>query len=230
MLPRDEFEARHLFGRVARVPTPTPLGVGDVNSYMPLPPEGSPGRDTLIDSGVKTPGSFEAMRSGLTEHGLGFEDIERVLITHAHMDHFGQAHRIRDLSGARAWASTREAELMRSHFSPSGDRRDFVKATFARWGVPRELFEGESRMAQFAREIQDPIEVDGTLDDGDIGGLRLRVIATPGHCEARSVFHEPTLRVLFPGDRLMVGHLDMLIDEGKLVLAVRDGVELARAA
>lgn len=206
MVPRDEFATRHRFGRVARIPTPTPLGVGDINSYLLLPPDGSCGRVTLIDTGVKTPESFEAMRSGLKEHGLGFEDIERILITHAHMDHFGQARRIRDLSGARAYASPREAELMRSHFSPSGDRREFVIDAFERWGVPRELVEGESRMAQFAREIQDPIEVDGTLEDGDVvevGDLRLRVIATPGHCEAHVVFYEPTLRVLFSGDHLL---------------------------
>jgi len=30
MTPRDEFAARHRFGRVARIPTPTPLGVGEI--------------------------------------------------------------------------------------------------------------------------------------------------------------------------------------------------------
>lgn len=206
MPPRDEYAARHRFGRVARIPTPTPLGVGDINSYLLLPSAGEGGPVTLIDTGVKTPESFEAMRHGLKEHGLGFEDIERILVTHAHMDHFGQARRIRDLSRARVYASAGEAELMRSHFSPSGDRRDFVMRQFARWGVPRELFAGESAMAQFAREIQDPIEVDGVLEDGDVveaGDLRLHVIATPGHCNAHIVFHEPSLRVLFSGDHLL---------------------------
>jgi len=199
------FAARHRFGRVARIPTPTPLGVGDINSYL-LFPAADERPLTLVDTGVKTAESFAALCSGLKELGADIEDIERILITHAHMDHFGQARRIRDLSGARVYASTSEAELMRFHSSPSGDRRESVLRSFERWGVPRRLIEGESAMAELARRIQDPIEVDGTVDDGDVvavGDLRLQVIATPGHCDGHVVFYEPTLRALFSGDHLL---------------------------
>jgi len=205
------FAERNRFGRVGRIPTPTPLGVGDINSYLLFPPDGL-GADeagsglTLIDTGVKTPEAFESLRLGLKAFGVDFERIERILITHAHMDHFGQARRLRDLSGARVYASRGEAALMRTHFSPSGDRRDFVLGLFRRWGVPPALFERESQMAEFARRIQDPIEVDGVLDDGDrlaIGDLRLDVIHTPGHCDGHIVFWEPELRLLFSGDHLL---------------------------
>ncbi|RIL06585.1 MAG: hypothetical protein DCC71_06290 [Proteobacteria bacterium] len=205
-MPPRSYAERHRFGRVARIPTPTPLGVGDINSYLILPPRDGEGGVTLVDTGVKTPESFEALRSGLKEHGVAIEDIERILVTHAHMDHFGQAKRIRDLSGARVYASAREAELMRTHFSPSGDRRAFVMRYFERWGVPREHFARESQMAELARRIQDPIDVDGTLDDGDeviVHELRLRVVATPGHCDGHIVFHEPAMRLMFSGDHLL---------------------------
>jgi glyoxylase-like metal-dependent hydrolase (beta-lactamase superfamily II) len=206
------FAARNRFGpdssgwgRVGRIATPTPLGVGDVNSYLLFPPRGSDGI-TLIDTGVKTPESFAALQNGMKEFGVGFDEIERILVTHAHMDHFGQAKRIRDLSGAAVFASSGEAELMRTHFSPSGDRRDVVMQYFARWGVPLALISGESRMAEFARQIQDPIEVDGTIEDGDsvaVHDLQLRVVATPGHCDAHIVFHEADRRWLFSGDHLL---------------------------
>jgi glyoxylase-like metal-dependent hydrolase (beta-lactamase superfamily II) len=202
------FAARNRFGRdgrVGRIATPTPLGVGDINSYLLFPPRGSDGV-TLIDTGVKTPESFAALQNGLKEFGVGFDEIERILVTHAHMDHFGQAKRIRDLSGAAVFASSGEAELMRFHFSPSGDRRDVVMQYFARWGVPLALISGESRMAEFARQIQDPIEVDGTIEDGDsiaVHDLQLRVVATPGHCDAHIVFHEAGQRWLFSGDHLL---------------------------
>ncbi|HSJ97454.1 MAG TPA: MBL fold metallo-hydrolase [Myxococcota bacterium] len=202
------FAERNRFGRVGRIPTPTPLGVGDINCYVLFPPDGlgADGRLTLIDTGVKTPEAFEALRLGLKEFGAGVERIERILVTHAHMDHFGQAARLRGLSGARVQASRGEAALMRTHFSPSGDRREFVLASFRRWGVPSGLLERESQLAELARRIQDPIEVDGVLDDGDVvavGDLRLEVIATPGHCDAHIVFWEPELRLLFSGDHLL---------------------------
>lgn len=195
------------FGRVGRVPTPTPLGVGDINSYVLFPPEGAPDVGiTLIDTGVKTPEAAEAMRLGLKALGTSIERIERILVTHAHMDHFGQALRLRERSGAKVYASRGEAARMRTHFSPSGDRREFVLATFARWGVPVERLLAETRLAELARAIQDPIEVDGVLDGGDrieIGDLCLEVIETPGHCADHVVFWEPELRVLFSGDHLL---------------------------
>ena len=36
MIPRDELATRHRFGRVARIPTPTPLGVGDIDRQLLL--------------------------------------------------------------------------------------------------------------------------------------------------------------------------------------------------
>ena len=48
MSPRDDFAARHRFGRVARIPTPTPLGVGDIKGYLLLPAGDRPGPVTLI--------------------------------------------------------------------------------------------------------------------------------------------------------------------------------------
>ena len=201
------FAERNRFGRVGRIPTPTPLGVGDINCYLLFPPDGSPSRGlTLIDTGVKTPQAFEALRHGAKEFGVALEQIERIFVTHAHMDHFGQASRLRELSGAHVYASRTEAELMRTHFSPSGDRRDFVRDTFRRWGVPEAILGRESPTLELARRIQDPIQVDGVLDDGDriaVHDLRLEVIATPGHCHGHVVFFEPELALLFSGDHLL---------------------------
>jgi glyoxylase-like metal-dependent hydrolase (beta-lactamase superfamily II) len=201
------FAERNGFGRVGRIPTPTPLGVGDINSYLLFPPSFDGGAGiTLIDTGVKTDEAFQALRQGFKEFGVSLEQIDRILVTHAHMDHFGQALRLRQLSGARVWASRGEAALMRTHFSPSGDRRAVVREYFRRWGVPLEWFDRESEISVFARRIQDPIEVDFLLDDGnrlEIGDLRLTAIHTPGHCDGHIVFYEPELRILFSGDHLL---------------------------
>jgi glyoxylase-like metal-dependent hydrolase (beta-lactamase superfamily II) len=206
------YAERNRFGRVGRIPTPTPLGVGDINSYLLFPPDGLAGsvRDgggvTLVDTGVRTQEAFDALQRGLKEFGVPFRAIERILITHAHMDHFGQAKRLRDLSGARVYASRTEAALMRTHFSPSGDRRELVLESFRRWGVPAGLLERQTQMADLARRIQEPIEVDGFLGGGDvlaIGDLHLEVIETPGHCDGHVVFWEPELRLLFSGDHLL---------------------------
>jgi len=87
------FAARNRFGRdgrVGRIATPTPLGVGDSNSHPLLPPNDRDGL-TPIDTGVNTPASFAALQNGSKEFGVEWREIERILVTHAHMDHFGQA-------------------------------------------------------------------------------------------------------------------------------------------
>jgi glyoxylase-like metal-dependent hydrolase (beta-lactamase superfamily II) len=203
--PARGFAQRNRFGRVGRIPTPTPLPVGDVNAYLLFPPPGAEGL-TLIDTGVKTPESFEALRHAFKEFGVALEQVERILVTHAHLDHFGQARRIREISGARVYASPSEAALMRTHFLPSGQRSERMRAAFRRWGVPDELLVPTSGRLELARRIQDPLEVDGVVRDGDTvvaGDLRLRAIHTPGHCDGHLVFYEPDLRILFSGDHLL---------------------------
>ena len=196
---------RHRFGRVGRIPTPTPFPVGDINSYLSLP-SGDPGELPLIDTGVKSKASFDALRQGFKEYGFALEQVRRILLTHAHMDHYGQAKRIRELSGATVYASELEAERMKTFWSPSAQRDERVLAWFHRFGVPEEAVGGDGGMSDLSRELQDPIDVDVILAEGDrveVGDWTLEVIATPGHCEGHIVFYERDTRTLFSGDHLL---------------------------
>jgi glyoxylase-like metal-dependent hydrolase (beta-lactamase superfamily II) len=202
--PRDYVE-RHRFGRIGRIPTPTPFPVGDINSYLVVPSAGSESL-TLLDTGVKSPESFEALRRGFKEHGFALEQIERILITHAHPDHFGQARRLVELSGATTYASAIEAERMQTHWMPSANRSEQVIDWFRRWGVPEDVIHFDSGRAELGQRIQDPLDVDVILAEGDvvaISDLRLEVFETPGHCEGHIVFYEPEAGMLFSGDHLL---------------------------
>ena len=66
------FVERNRFGRVGRIPTPTPFPVGDIHSYLILPATGS-GPLTLIDTGVKSRASADALHRGFKELGFGLE-------------------------------------------------------------------------------------------------------------------------------------------------------------
>ncbi|MEE9607121.1 MAG: MBL fold metallo-hydrolase [Myxococcota bacterium] len=201
------FTERNRFGRVGRIPSPTPFPVGDINTYLIFPENGSDAL-TLIDTGVKSAESFDALRAGFKEYGWSLEQLGRILVTHAHPDHFGQARRLRELSGAPVYASAIEAEHMKTHWLPSAQRDGATLAHFRRWGAPDELLQKDDggERARFARQIQDPLDADVILAEGDrveLGDFELEVIATPGHCEGHIVFYEPTRRTLFSGDHLL---------------------------
>ncbi len=203
--PARSYVDRHRFGRVGRIPTPTPFPVGDINSYLIFPTEPG-GPLTLVDTGVRSPEAFEALRRGFKEYGVALDQVDRILVTHAHPDHFGQARRLRELSGASVHASAVEATRMRTGWSPRAHFRETALAWLRRWGVPDDLMRELAAGAPGAPPFQDPVEVDGTLADGDrveLGDFTLEVIETPGHCEGHIVFYERDTRTLFSGDHLL---------------------------
>ena len=56
------------------------------------------GRLTLIDTGFA--GHYRLFRRGLESIGRRIEDIDAIIITHAHADHTGMAPKIQRKSGA----------------------------------------------------------------------------------------------------------------------------------
>jgi glyoxylase-like metal-dependent hydrolase (beta-lactamase superfamily II) len=205
-MPRPPgYVERNRTGRVGRIPMPTPFPVGDVNAYLLLP--SAPGDPvTLIDTGVKSPEAHEALRRGLKEYGVAIEQVARILVTHAHPDHYGQARRIVEASGATVYASPIEAARMRTGWSPRSHFREAAQGLFQRWGVPEEKLAGDRRPPDAALSILEPVGVDVEVQGGDAIGaedFRLEVVDTPGHTEGHVVYFEPEMRWLFGGDHLL---------------------------
>jgi glyoxylase-like metal-dependent hydrolase (beta-lactamase superfamily II) len=202
------YAERNRFGRVLRVPTPTPpwTGLGAINSYVILPPEGSSRGVTLIDTGMRMQESFDALRRGFKEFGLALEQIERILVTHAHGDHFGQARRLKDLSGAQVFASAGEAERMRVGWTPIKMRAGEGGTWLRRFGMPAEGLEATPASGSMPSDLSEPVDVDGVLAEGDridLGEFTLEVVGTPGHCDDHVIFYERDLGLIFSGDHLL---------------------------
>jgi glyoxylase-like metal-dependent hydrolase (beta-lactamase superfamily II) len=150
--------------------------------------------------------SFDALRRGFKEFGLALEQIERILVTHAHGDHFGQARRLKELSGAQLYASAGEAERMRTGFSPAAMRGGPGATWMRRFGMPEDIVAAKAPTGAMPSDLSEPVEVDGVLAEGDridLGEFTLEVVGTPGHCDDHIVFWERDLRLIFSGDHLL---------------------------
>lgn len=82
---------------VLRVQLPMNMpGLGHVNCYVIEDRAGV----ALVDPGVPSTRSWQALKSSLSEAGLPLERVHTVVVTHSHPDHYGAAQRIRALTGA----------------------------------------------------------------------------------------------------------------------------------
>lgn len=178
------------------LPTPWPA-VGPVHVYLirqePV---------TLIDTGLNTPESREALLAGLSGLGLAVRDIRRVLITHAHLDHVGQAAWIAADSGAEVFLHPDEIGKAES---PDWWRegRDQL---LAEAGVPPAARELMDFFWQMGRQMALPLERWTPLADGQrfpFENGALTAVHLPGHALGHTGFYEEASRTLIGGDHLL---------------------------
>lgn len=155
--------------------------------------------DTLVDTGHVAPVCRGAVREAMDD-GLG--GVDRVVITHPHVDHVGGSETLREL-----------ADL--PHVVPEGvpdvlhDYRGYLRA--ARADMTR-LLSGfdDHEASDFDRYfpldvdyLEDAVRIDRVVGDGDAVGLgefACEVVHTPGHSAQHvALWHEPS-GTLLSGD------------------------------
>ena len=159
---------------------------------------------TLVDAGYDGPAAWEALVAGLEQAGHALSDVRRVLVTHAHRDHYGQAARIRRESGALIAMHAREAATLSSRFQSLDAMRDAYVAWMHRCGVPaEEILDMLPNLFTSPVEMPDP---DILIEDGALLAVpswRLRALWTPGHTPGHLSFVEEGYGLLLSGDTLL---------------------------
>jgi len=177
--------------------------VGPINVYL------ADGAElTLIDTGPQDPPTLDALRAELRARGVAFKDIRRIIVTHAHVDHFGLAAQIVAESDAPV-LSHRLNQWWLTDFKREWERRyDFYRDVFARSGAPLEYAEkvvaGMQRLADYADSV--PADHFVPLEEGDalrLGGEPWRVVYAPGHAHGLICLHDPASRTLISSDHLL---------------------------
>jgi glyoxylase-like metal-dependent hydrolase (beta-lactamase superfamily II) len=182
---------------VHRVRLPTPFQVGHVNCYLLSEPP-----VTVIDPGTLLPGSMERLGALLAANNLAFTDVEQVVVTHAHPDHFGAAAAVAARAGCSIVCGVPEISRL---LGPADPRP--VADLLVRLGVPEPglAFLLDSSALDGLIEWADSGAVVG-IQDGAIlraGGRDLIGCVTPGHSAGHLSLWDLAACALFSGDHLL---------------------------
>jgi glyoxylase-like metal-dependent hydrolase (beta-lactamase superfamily II) len=198
---KDELLALAAEAGIHRLAIPTPFQVGRVNAYLieddPL---------TLIDSGPNSGKALDELEQALAARGHGIEDIELLIVTHQHIDHFGLAAILARRSGAQVAALAGLVPYLRD-FGLSTELDDrFAQNIMLRHGIPADVVIALRAVAASFRAWGSAVEVTRPLYDGEELRLRdrtLRVLHRPGHSPSDTVFLDESRAILLAADHLI---------------------------
>jgi glyoxylase-like metal-dependent hydrolase (beta-lactamase superfamily II) len=200
---RDDEEALAVAAEagIHRLAIPTPFQVGRVNAYLI---EDSP--LTLVDSGPNSAKALDELEQALAARGHAIEDIELLIITHQHIDHFGLASILARRSRAEVVALDRLAPFL-ARFGEQAELDDlFAQRLMLRHGVPEEVVIALRAVSASFRAWGSAVEVSRPLPDGGELRLRdrtLRALHRPGHSPSDTVFLDESRSILFSADHLI---------------------------
>ena len=183
---------------VLHVELPTPFPVGPVNCYLLLEEP-----VTVVDPGMLWDDSTAKLEAALTAVGRRMADIDQVLITHGHPDHFGAAGWLADEADAVVLCGRAEQPKLTGYL----DRRGMLDIV-RRLGIPDKLQDMFRSFYEGVQELTHPIAEHRfrLLDDGDrllAGGRDWHVHVTPGHSVGHVSLFDPVTRLLLSGDHLL---------------------------
>ena len=191
-------------GGIAMLRIPTPFQVGRVNCFLidddPL---------TLVDTGPKSDKALDELEHQLAALGRRPEDIELILITHQHLDHFGLVDVVAGRSGAEIAAIDPLADYLED-FEAAAELDDaFAAELMLRHGISEEVVTALRQVSASFRSWGSSAKVTRRLSDGESLPLRdrdLRVGLRPGHSPTDTTFWDADHRLLLAGDHL-IGHI-----------------------
>jgi glyoxylase-like metal-dependent hydrolase (beta-lactamase superfamily II) len=186
---------------IHRLAIPTPFMVGRVNAYLI---EDSP--LTLVDSGPNSAKALDELEQALAARGHAIEDIELLIVSHQHMDHFGLASILARRSGAEVAALDALAPFLAGYGHQTDLDDTFAERIMLRHGIPPEIVTALRAVSAGFRAWGSAVEVTRPLVGDSELTLRdrtLRVLHRPGHSPSDTVFVDESRGIMLAADHLI---------------------------
>jgi len=187
------------------IPIPIPFPFKYVNCYLLKPGPGVSEGPVLVDCALDTPEARNNLEAALQEHGLGLGDLQHLVVTHHHPDHYGLAGLI-EASGPTVWML--DVEKARGHifWTKPEEMSRIGQELFRRHGVRDDYLSDLGKELAKTRSRVHPAQRPQTFTDGQqlsLAGMNFRVVWTPGHADGHAMLLRESDGVLLAGDQIL---------------------------
>jgi len=161
------------------------------------------GDNYLIDTGSGTDTSHEDLLSGLKQAGLEPSDLTHILLTHAHIDHYGGLTKLRPLTTAQIGCHELDVQTVAFHDARLALIGSRLASFFAGTGLDEETRETLINIYHFTKALYRSVPVNFTYEGQEMKVGPFEMIHLPGHCPGHVAMRLED--VVFCGDMVVEG-------------------------
>lgn len=185
---------------------PLPFALNHVNVYLL---HGASGW-TIVDCGINWQAGRDTWQMAFDELGFSGANIEQIILTHVHPDHFGLSgwlHQLAQSAGRDIEIKTSAREIEQIQDVWGGERIDFQY-----WlrdnGMPHDMADDVDNSMGDTYEMTLPhapqftaIDLESTIQ---LGARTFQPIVAPGHSDGQLLFYDEADNLLLSGDHVLM--------------------------
>jgi glyoxylase-like metal-dependent hydrolase (beta-lactamase superfamily II) len=157
----------------------------------------------LIDTGSGTDSSHNDLLNGLEQAGLRPYHLTHVLLTHAHIDHYGGLSKLKPLTSARIGCHELDIQTVMHHDSRLALISRRLASFLTESGLAKAEAESLLNIYRFTKALYQSVPLDFTYEASDLRVGPLEMIHLPGHCPGHVAIRLDD--VIFCGDMVVEG-------------------------
>jgi glyoxylase-like metal-dependent hydrolase (beta-lactamase superfamily II) len=157
----------------------------------------------LIDTGSGTDSSHRDLLTGLERAGIEPSDLTHILLTHAHIDHYGGLSRLKPLTQAKTGCHELDLQTVAHHEARLALISRRLGSFLVESGLPEETRDQLLSIYRFTKALYQSVPVDFTYEASGMRIGPLELIHLPGHCPGHVAMRLDD--VVFCGDMVVEG-------------------------
>lgn len=216
----------HITEDIVQVRLPLPFALNIVNVYLLRGDAGW----TIVDTGLNTAAARETWQAAFDTLKIGPADIEKIVLTHTHPDHFGMAGWLQKIAREAGreipvYASPKEDEQACFIWREEGDFN--IQSWVHTNGAPPEMAQEIQGSANDTRSKTHPLPLPlrhhQPGEPIQLGARTFQTIHAPGHSDGQLIFYDPADQLMISGDHVL---MKITPNIGKWVYTLEDPLGL----